>query len=1403
MVAYNHKQAEARHHGFIHALEDANVRTWFDMGLFLDRIRDNRQEYAGRGLSFSQYKKELGKGIGFLTFDYGIDGVSIEMVKYALALEKLFSRGQNKMPNIYWLGGHFKEESKSILLPRWSTYALPGANGFDQWDGYKEYFSTKLDRGGEAYNALAKKLWQQTSHLAADLARYVLRNDISLLVTVNIASNPGNVALTFATVLVSELLNIPVINSSHDFYWEGGKPKRLRKKGEEKGVRDHFFRNAHVGEVFSIIEMLFPWESRLWFQTTINSRAANVLIHDFGFNPVGTSTLPTSIDIRKYRPLHENARADTLGRLQNLFANDAGEVPVVRPEAFLESQQLKRDNPSPVVLGGKTPEAFSFRRANLIFLQPTRILERKRIELNFDLLEKLVAQEKFAKHLASHQNLKVTLLVSGPYTKSHASYCALLVKTFRRFRRRLSKDMRNRFFLAFKFGKETSAFLEKQRKKPVKIEQLYGVSHFVMLPSQTEGRGLPILESASTGVPILVHRYEPEEVFAEVKGEHLDKSMRLQLFEFSGEHFPQKLVDNIAHVLLNPEERESLIEHNREVVRKRFSISALVSAFDPILLTLYERTKSDKGRFRLIKDAFAEHRKRTVYDKAFFSLVRGENRKYTPGVSQIEYMVMLKSLIDPSFFRVEEKASRGRIMGFARRYIERFAQSMHLTFRQKLDFFVNVETLFSWHKGEDELAVDHSLSYRHRNRRHYAYRKLTEEELCGVAIILFEKVVGTKATRLKTKKRSTGLFRAFTPALLELTGAESLRIDDRDLLVNELKGKRPLGLVPSKNFAAEIQLFVLGAQKVRMGFGPDDALGRGMQKTLPVPITLFVRQTPADDGVDEVNIRYWLEHEASSDVKQLFAQGLFKIVPVEVLARGFHLAQLGRAAKKELNELRKNNGVLVAVGDDNMLTCDLLNMRTFRLGRLGTELVANFMGGKVGEGYVQFVPPAMRPSLAYPTPIQTPVAFSKALHRKTYRDLSKKMGEDALFEALGADADLYGTPINAILEDLTLQGQTEPENTRRFHTKKLVGLHEDGEPWSGALVELDLGVPGEQGMWSFDLSLAHEEAIPVLEHVRRYEEKKNKKVQVAWNGGYILNAELVGKLGLPETYIGSPLGLVMSRGKIEALPLFNKAVLLFKKDGSLEISRAHLRSGLSILLKGHAALDLPAQAYNNNEAKGIRYYDLLYKKTFIPAKGRKLYRFVGNTIIDVVSGVDKSEVLPVGLVVSVPEKKEMRGWKIGAKARFDLPGFDDVQHAIEAGPMLMEKGKIDLRVERGGWKTKHSIATQAARVDYTDMRGPKLGVGLSADNRLVAVAINGRIRESVGATLLDLAHILKDRGVVDAMGFDPGGSVTLVANNEQLNISPYNKDYEKNIYTKPPEPRFVGNAVLGILKRKR
>jgi len=80
------------------------------------------------------------------------------------------------------------------------------------------------------------------------------------------------------------------------------------------------------------------------------------------------------------------------------------------------------------------------------------------------------------------------------------------------------------------------------------------------------------------------------------------------------------------------------------------------------------------------------------------------------------------------------------------------------------------------------------------------------------------------------------------------------------------------------------------------------------------------------------------------------------------------------------------------------------------------------------------------------------------------------------------------------------------------------------------------------------------------------------------------------------------------------------------------------------------------------------------------------------------------------------------------------------------------------------------------------------------------LTINGRIRESVGATHGDMARILLTHGIDKAMGFDPGGSSTLVVDHQTLNISPYNTQYETSIYSLPPEPRAVSNAIIGSLE---
>jgi exopolysaccharide biosynthesis protein len=120
-------------------------------------------------------------------------------------------------------------------------------------------------------------------------------------------------------------------------------------------------------------------------------------------------------------------------------------------------------------------------------------------------------------------------------------------------------------------------------------------------------------------------------------------------------------------------------------------------------------------------------------------------------------------------------------------------------------------------------------------------------------------------------------------------------------------------------------------------------------------------------------------------------------------------------------------------------------------------------------------------------------------------------------------------------------------------------------------------------------------------------------------------------------------------------------------------------------------------------------------------------------------------------------------------------------------------------MEGEGWEHKNSINTQAARLDFTHMRGPKIAVGINRKNELAVLAVNGRIRESVGATHQDMAEILQREGMEKAMGFDPGGSSTLVVDGITLNISPYNSNVEQDVYALPPEPRAVSNAIIAYL----
>jgi hypothetical protein len=87
-------------------------------------------------------------------------------------------------------------------------------------------------------------------------------------------------------------------------------------------------------------------------------------------------------------------------------------------------------------------------------------------------------------------------------------------------------------------------------------------------------------------------------------------------------------------------------------------------------------------------------------------------------------------------------------------------------------------------------------------------------------------------------------------------------------------------------------------------------------------------------------------------------------------------------------------------------------------------------------------------------------------------------------------------------------------------------------------------------------------------------------------------------------------------------------------------------------------------------------------------------------------------------------------------------------------------------------------------------RAPRSAVGTSGDGRhLWLLTLDGRQSDSVGATLHELARVMRELGVDDAVNLDGGGSSTLVFRDPGANAVAIVND------PSDPSPRFVPNGI--------
>ena len=279
--------------------------------------------------------------------------------------------------------------------------------------------------------------------------------------------------------------------------------------------------------------------------------------------------------------------------------------------------------------------------------------------------------------------------------------------------------------------------------------------------------------------------------------------------------------------------------------------------------------------------------------------------------------------------------------------------------------------------------------------------------------------------------------------------------------------------------------------------------------------------------------------------------------------------------------------------------------------------------------------------------------------------------------------------------------------------------------------------------------------------------------------------------------LGEPFGLFVQDGDILRPPLYQRATLLQRTDGSWQAGLFSMEDVSIILADGTRLGPGSPMPFTLNVPAEVTVYTRIYGTA---THGRALGRTpsapgrVELTIIDQrVVGRKEGGRLDIpqnGFVLSfaprvlVPEAHARLRVTLRARPwvsyRFAREEHQDIVQALQVGPLLLQGGRSVLTptrlaeeefwVDRPGHDGRVEIGVVPTEYpdDVDRTRAGRVGMGVDREGQLVVVGVAGIEKrakpleaDSQGATLAELAELLADAGAIEAVNFDGGGSTQI------------------------------------------